>query len=305
MRTEVIVNNLPDHIFIVSLLGDIVDAYEGEEVPFEFDVSKIIGKNIREIYSPHLATFFKECLRSSINSDGYLFFSYFIDCKELFIDSTNNKINEKQWFEGRVKALRRDGSKEVIFIWIVRNITRRVCGDKRLLNLASMDELTSIYNRRAFMNQLSIEFEQCKLYSKKSKFSILMLDIDYFKKINDEHGHLMGDKVIQHICQVCLSELRLQDVFGRLGGEEFAIMLKDTDSKQAHLLANRLLKKVKETPFIVNDKYIYTTISVGVTEFSRTDLNVLDVLRRADMAMYNSKERGRNRASEYSLTKSS
>jgi len=164
---------------------------------------------------------------------------------------------------------------------------------EKLLQLATTDELTGIANRRYFMDRLNSEFDRAKRYE--SKYSLLMIDIDFFKSINDNYGHKGGDKALQSAASVMKKSLRTSDIIGRVGGEEFSVILPETDIKSALFIAERLRKKVEETAVIHNDEEILVTVSIGVSESQTGDQSVDDIYIRSDSAMYKAKNNGRNR----------
>ncbi|HOK02860.1 MAG TPA: diguanylate cyclase [Spirochaetota bacterium] len=163
---------------------------------------------------------------------------------------------------------------------------------EKLLIMATTDELTGLYNRRYFIERLNNEFERFKRFQ--SKFSFLMIDIDLFKNINDNYGHKCGDLVLQKTSEAMRKTLRSYDILARVGGEEFAIILPETDIKSAETIAERLRKRVYENSIQYEDIEIKITISIGVTQSYINDKNIDDIIVRADKALYISKEKGRN-----------
>lgn len=158
--------------------------------------------------------------------------------------------------------------------------------------LAELDSLTNVFNRRSFMLIFNKLFSQNQ--RTKSSLSLLAIDLDYFKKINDTWGHSTGDKALCHFVDVAQNCLRESDVLGRLGGEEFAILLPNTNLENAELVANRLIKSLNDTPFVHENNLINLTASIGLTNCSIYE--PLDIaLKRADNAMYLAKNNGRNR----------
>ncbi len=125
--------------------------------------------------------------------------------------------------------------------------------------------------------------------------TVLMIDIDNFKSINDTHGHTIGDAAIRHFAGILKEELRKNDIAGRLGGDEFVVLLSETTLREARIFADRLQEKMLKTSFPVNGKAIHISISIGISVMSAEDTNTDDPLSRADMALYSAKERGRNR----------
>ncbi len=164
---------------------------------------------------------------------------------------------------------------------------------EKLLRMAVTDELTSLFNRRYFMSRLNQEFERVKRYE--SVFTFIMIDIDYFKKINDTHGHLTGDYALRSVSDIMKKSLRLSDTVGRIGGEEFAILLPETDIEYGVEIAERLRKKIDESELVFEGTSVKVTISAGVSNSDSCDASVDSVLQRADMALYRAKENGRNR----------
>jgi diguanylate cyclase (GGDEF)-like protein len=159
--------------------------------------------------------------------------------------------------------------------------------------LASIDPLTKSMTRQQFFNIAETEFLRFSRYRR--QFSILVLDADHFKSINDTYGHYAGDLVLRNLSLVILEQKRTQDTFGRLGGEEFGLLLPETNLAQAIIVAERVQKTWAQTPSLVDDKLIHSTVSIGVAQATEEDTSFEDVLRRADRMMYKAKEAGRNR----------
>jgi diguanylate cyclase (GGDEF)-like protein len=159
--------------------------------------------------------------------------------------------------------------------------------------LATSDALTSIFNRRHFYELALTEFERSKRY--KAHLSVIMLDIDHFKYINDKYGHLTGDQILISFVQRVQAELRTSDVFARYGGEEFIILLPETDNRQAIQVAERLRVVTAEKPFTNNQTSPYITISLGVATLDDSCDNLDTLIDRSDKALYEAKQIGRNR----------
>jgi diguanylate cyclase (GGDEF)-like protein len=159
--------------------------------------------------------------------------------------------------------------------------------------LANIDPLTKSLTRRQFFNIAETEFVRFTRYRR--QLSILVLDADYFKNINDTYGHYAGDLVLRSLSLVVLEQKRTQDTYGRLGGEEFALLLPETNLQQAKIVAERVQEAWSQTPCNVEGQLIHSTVSIGVAEANEQDQSFEDVLRRADRMMYKAKEAGRNR----------
>lgn len=166
--------------------------------------------------------------------------------------------------------------------------------NQRLEQLARVDELTGLNNRRFFMEMLRNEFRRSERYG--APFVYVMLDIDHFKKVNDTHGHLMGDRALVAVAQVLTRTARAQDVVGRFGGEEFAIIMPHTELKGGELAAQRHRRLIEEEPILTEQAALKVTASFGVAHFPRPDVRrVEDLIELADQALYQAKEEGRNR----------
>jgi diguanylate cyclase (GGDEF)-like protein len=165
--------------------------------------------------------------------------------------------------------------------------------------LATTDELTGIMNRRYFIEQAAIEMERAARGS--NPLSILMLDLDHFKKINDSYGHMAGDEALRCFAEQAKAIIRCYDLFGRIGGEEFAILLPATDLPPAAGIAERIRLACKDitnrifTPIPGRRAAGTMTVSIGATILKASDKSLDDLLSRADQALYLAKVRGRNR----------
>jgi len=164
---------------------------------------------------------------------------------------------------------------------------------EQLLIMATTDVLTGLANRRFFMERLSNEFDRVKRYE--SLYTILMIDLDFFKKINDTQGHKAGDNVLTKVSEILQSELRCTDIIGRIGGEEFAVILPETEIQHGLQIAERLRKAVEQLPLELDGDKINVTISLGASQSNITDREMDDALIRADSALYDAKRSGRNR----------
>jgi diguanylate cyclase (GGDEF)-like protein len=158
--------------------------------------------------------------------------------------------------------------------------------------LANIDPLTKSLTRRQFFQIAEAEFIRFLRYRR--PFSMLVLDTDHFKNINDTFGHHAGDLVLRNLSLVVMEQKRAQDTFGRLGGEEFGLLLPETNVQQATVMAERIQKTWEDTTSRVDEHLIRSTVSIGVAEAGAQDQTFEEVLRRADRMMYKAKEAGRN-----------
>lgn len=169
--------------------------------------------------------------------------------------------------------------------------------EQQLKKLAMTDALTGVDNRRSFMEHLSREKKRADRQF--TPLSIITFDIDLFKHINDQFGHEVGDKVLIDVASTVDERLRETDILGRIGGEEFAILMADSNKREANQLAKSLCKALSDHAVIYNDKAIKVTASFGTAEY-QTNEPIDILLRRADKAMYDAKSAGRNCVSDKS-----
>ena len=156
---------------------------------------------------------------------------------------------------------------------------------------AMHDALTGLPNREAYQQRVEQEIHRIERYG--GSLSLMVCDIDLFKRINDNYGHLAGDKVLKIIAKSLQRNLRDSDFIARFGGEEFVALMPETSAKEAKLVAEKLRKKVEKSPFNFKREPVQITISFGISEFAKGE-SIEDVFARADKALYKSKENGRN-----------
>lgn len=178
-------------------------------------------------------------------------------------------------------------------VWFFRDVTVRKQTEAALQQLSQRDPLTGVANRRYFFERVAQEFARARRFGR--KLSFIMLDIDYFKRVNDRWGHATGDRVLKNLCDSAHAVLRQTDLFARIGGEEFAVMLPDTDGEGAFLLAERMRQNVAAQVVTEGDDTITYTVSAGVATLSVEDAAAESALKRADVALYEAKGAGRNR----------
>jgi diguanylate cyclase (GGDEF)-like protein len=165
--------------------------------------------------------------------------------------------------------------------------------NRRLEELATTDPLTRALNRRALADRLAIEMDRARRYA--SDLAILLIDIDFFKRVNDSAGHLAGDEVLRQIANCIQAAVRTVDIVARYGGEEFVVILPETSPTGAVTFAERLRMGIEAHEFIVGGLEIRLTVSIGISTFPASDIaSADDFFARADAAMYRAKQNGRN-----------
>ena len=167
--------------------------------------------------------------------------------------------------------------------------------DKLVENLkeeAIYDALTHCFNKKEIEVLLEKSLKEFLRYN--TPLSVLMLDIDFFKKVNDTYGHLAGDFILKEVANIIRSTIRNSDICGRFGGEEFIIVLPNTKLSGAMKLAERIRGNIEKNDFIFQDKKIPITVSIGITSASKND-TLFSIIERVDEALYEAKNKGRNR----------
>lgn len=190
----------------------------------------------------------------------------------------------------------------------VFDISERIELEKKLELLANSDGLTGISNRRHFYERGELELKRTQRYA--LPLALLMLDADHFKKVNDNYGHDVGDLVLKALANKVSENLRETDVFGRIGGEEFALVLTNTDQAAALEVAERLREQLAEVRVPLSDpkfaqQNVSFTVSLGLVMYSHQHESLDDLLKKADLALYQAKEQGRNRVVQYRTSPSS
>ena len=176
---------------------------------------------------------------------------------------------------------------------VARDVTEQKQMIEQLGTLASTDPLTGAANRRTFFERARAELDRTRRYN--GTLAMLMIDIDHFKEINDTHGHDAGDMVLVELVECCRKTLRTSDIFARIGGEEFAAVLVQTDAKAARLTAERLRQAIERLKVETGRAVITFTVSVGLALHPSGDATVESVLKQADQCLYTAKQTGRNK----------
>ncbi|NOZ00365.1 MAG: diguanylate cyclase [Deltaproteobacteria bacterium] len=285
-RFQIISDTVLDAILMMDENGRIAFWNPAATRIFGYSKDEVLGKRLHDLLVP-----------DKFHSKFYNGFEQFL---QTGAGTAIGKVVE-------MTALRKDGSEFPVELalsplkvegkwWalgLVRDITERKRLEHKLKILAVTDGLTSLFNHRYCMQRLKREFDRSRRYG--SPLSLLMMDIDHFKTVNDEHGHDAGDAVLQRLAGLFLNEVRKTDVVARYGGEEFVAILTETGRDHAMVLADRIRESVAASPFIVNGTHIDITISIGGATLTGAVGKPEELLKKADTALYAAKEGGRNR----------
>lgn len=267
---EILTNLSEDGIFILEPNGRIIEAnHKGLKM---ISCSKHVIKklNFKELLKDQL---FKENIDEIINIETYLV----------------NKSKELIPIDLYIKRIKLN--RDYKYIAYVRDLTRRKNYEETLKALAITDELTGVYNRRFIIDQLKTEVE--RLDREKSILSIVMIDIDRFKNINDTYGHIFGDKVLREFTKILKENLRKTDFIGRYGGEEFLILLPYTDKISAFNTIHRIKNIFTGNRW--ENKNLRVSFSAGITEINSANRNIKDLLVDVDELLYKAKNNGRDK----------
>lgn len=279
-----IVATIPDLVWLKDQQGRYLFCNEMFERFFGAKEAEIIGKTDYDFVSGDLADLFytydqKAMLsgRASINEECVTFAD---DRHVAFLETIKTPMYDAQ---GNLIGI----------LGIARDISERKKMQDDLQQQAITDELTGIFNRRHFLFRADEETRRIRRYG--GQCALLMLDIDSFKKINDVYGHCVGDTVLQAVAETCSRMIRDTDLFGRLGGEEFAILLMETDQIGAEVVAERIRAGIYHTEFCsLTEEIIHLSVSIGIAVFHAADETLASLISRADGALYEAKNNGRN-----------
>ncbi|NVJ62289.1 MAG: diguanylate cyclase [Gammaproteobacteria bacterium] len=202
-----------------------------------------------------------------------------------------DKKGQKHWIDLKMVPLFDVDYCVTHFLFIERDASERKQREKQLYHEATIDSLTGINNRHHTYQIATHALEKASRYQ--TALSFMMLDIDHFKQINDTYGHPVGDKVLRQLAQILKNDIRAVDTVGRVGGEEFCIVLPEIKLKNATDMANRIRVNVENFNWQELGLSNPLTISIGLTKFEEDTLDSL--IKKADTALYQAKEQGRNR----------
>lgn len=202
------------------------------------------------------------------------------------------------WFESEVTPFFDEDGQFKHFLFTSREIMERKAFEEKLTHLAFHDTLTQIPNRRLFMDRLNQAIKEAERYER--KMAVMFMDMDRFKKINDNLGHDVGDELLKQFAQRVAKCIRESDTLARLGGDEFTVLLPEIQEEQNAIhIAKRILSSLQE-PWIIGKHIFHTTSSIGIAFYPADGINTRDLLKHADKALYMAKEDGRNNFKTYS-----
>jgi diguanylate cyclase (GGDEF)-like protein/PAS domain S-box-containing protein len=283
---RLIVEKSDDAVVIINYFGDIISWNSSAERIFGYMESEVIGKYVHDILLTH-------GIRETVNASFHAFNEKGVDLmlgKESQVQAINKNggIVHVQFNVNTVKV-----KGELFAFAFLRDISHLIARQEKLKYQASTDELTNILNRRAFLKQAKAAFSMSIRHAE--PFTLLMMDIDYFKHINDQYGHLAGDIALKMFVDNISNIIRNEDIFGRFGGEEFCLAIAKTNINVSLDLAERIRVETEKL-IIKNTNYCFKmTVSIGASSIKKNEQSLEAMLNRCDEALYEAKKTGRNR----------
>ncbi|MBU2873004.1 sensor domain-containing diguanylate cyclase [Marinobacter salexigens] len=287
-----VLDTLPDPVFILSRSGKYVAVYGGRDERYYHSGSGLVGLYIADVVKAEKADWFLEQIDCALKTGKLVIKEYELSSRDVKGVPDDNGPVAPIWFEARIQALDFLIDDEAAVLWVASNISERHDLEIKLREFSDTDQLTGLFNRRRLERDLALYYETFERYSLPT--SILMLDLDHLKTVNDTLGHHAGDEMIREVADVFRTELRKTDTASRFGGDEFVIVLPNTEQKQAVQFAERLCECVRRKLQRFSANGVAVTVSLGVTVTMPEDRSFEATLKRADKALYEAKKRGRN-----------
>ncbi len=278
---EQIIRKLPDIYYRTDMNGILLRLSPSVTGILGYDTSEVLGTPITDYYvnSDERAEIIKnifEARGETVRVEAPLL----------------HKDGHEVWFSTNAYLLMDELGNPVGIEGLARDDTRRKKLEEELRLLSITDPLTGLFNRRHIFERAEEEFERAKRYSR--IFSIMTLDLDHFKNINDTCGHIEGDRALKEFSKICRESMRGNDLPGRIGGEEFMIVLPETGEKDARQVAERIRKSSEEYAFVCKEQRIPVLVSIGISTWKENMQNFEEMRFQSDRALYTAKNNGRN-----------
>jgi diguanylate cyclase (GGDEF)-like protein/PAS domain S-box-containing protein len=273
-----------DSMIVIDEEGMILKVNPAVKSMFYYNEEEIVGKSIRLLFPSDQTTYIKSILEASSG-----------------LASSNVKEvtaarKEGSSFPAEIQIGKRYIKNKIIVACTIRDVTSKKQTQELITHMAYHDGLTNLPNRRLFNDQLNKQLNVAKQNNK--PFAILYLDIDRFKFINDSLGHQLGDKMLQEISKRLVESVRINDFVARIGGDEFNVILPDTNRESAIEIAEIIMKSTKD-PFHFEHYELFITTSIGMSVFPYDGEDSLVLIKNADAALYHAKEQGKNKLKIY------
>jgi diguanylate cyclase (GGDEF)-like protein/PAS domain S-box-containing protein len=274
---SLVVQNINSGIIVLDVLGRVVELNPFVRKLLGSESNAFIGKQLSEILNSGLSIKYSPQMLERVEEE-----------------ISFERDGRSSYFIVQVAPIRNDRKNAVGHVISLVNITERKYTEMELVRLARTDMLTGITNRRHFFELAENQFGVAQRYD--HQLAILMLDVDHFKIINDQYGHLAGDFILQFVAQQCQSSMRNTDIFARYGGEEFICLLPEQTESGAIELAERIRQLLEQAEVMYEAQLLKVTASFGLALIQKeSSLTLEQMIDRADQALYQSKRQGRNR----------
>jgi len=283
---QTIVNCSVDAVVIIDEQGNIVFWNQSAEIMFGYREAEVLGVYMHDILPA-------QHLRQRAD-EAFLQFKKSGEApaagKILHVQG-RRKSGQEFDVQFSLKTVRCQG--KLITYAFLRDISELIGLQNKLQSIANTDSLTGILNRRAFTEQTHKAFSYAQRHN--YPLTLLMLDIDFFKRINDTFGHAAGDSALQRFTDTVSASIRQEDIFGRVGGEEFCLLLPSVTAERGFKVAEKIRAAVEAQTLTLDNTAITMTVSIGLSYRLPTDVSLPEMQQRADKALYEAKHTGRNR----------
>lgn len=297
---DAIVAAVPQPFFVLDREGRYLAVLGGRHNTLYHDGETLVGKRMHDVMAAELADPFLAKVHEALDSGQVVTLRY-----ELGVDDIEGVHDcppapRRLWFDAYISPVVGVDNQADSVVWMPYNITdlkdaldELETQRAELDRLANLDALTGIRNRRAFFEAANRELAACRRSNRDA--TLLLADLDHFKGVNDAGGHAAGDAVLVVVAELLNGDRRESDLVARLGGEEFVVLLTDTDLAAGEIVAERVRATIAGLAVPSDGRTFTLTASVGVAPVRPDDRDIADVLRRADDALYDAKRQGRNR----------
>lgn len=295
-----IVDAMPEPFFVLDRDGRYVAVLGGSRSDSYHDGRALVGRRLHEVMPVEIADRFLATIHQALDTREVVNYEYELSSDD--VDGVDERpgVPNRLWFDAHIAPLRADAARDDLVVWMIFDITasklaveRLELQQEELERLARTDALTGLLNRRSFFDEAGRELRWVQRTSEPA--AMILLDLDHFKSVNDTWGHAAGDAVLRSVGDVLRTRRRSTDVVARLGGEEFALVVRGADCSAGSQLADRLRREIAALDVAHDGVAIDLTASFGVTEVRPDDQDPEDSIKRADDAMYEAKRTGRNR----------
>lgn len=287
-KYRLLAENVGDVIWTIDLKGNFTYISPSIQRTYGFAPEELLNRKMLDLVADEFRPVVEEHFRELLAGEQQESHSRMPEFQML------HRNGSRLWVEVRINQLKDDDAQVSGLLGIARDITDRKRLQEDLVRLATIDDLTGSVNRSRFMELGNQEIERANRYNR--PFSLMFVDLDYFKQINDTFGHKAGDLTLIWFADLVRKEIRNTDILGRLGGDEFAVLLPETELDQASLVAERIRATLESQKLPVGETdQVSLTVSIGVASREKTSLTLEDLLKKADAALYHAKRLGRNR----------